>query len=428
MQAFIKNISVSLSSILILISLIHHVHQVVVEAKKSKSVSPVKCQLDECQLSEPRFALYSTVKRALESDFDLTGKEVLPLLRSFEILRRRFGGQDVSQNGTKSIRDLLNNENLKEAIKVFESDDGRALINIYRSSVNGKSQNMACSDWRLKDLEFAITKLESNQNLSKYFSKIHRNFARKSAKKCLKHSCTSIDAQMSRLDSAKQQLSVYADLNDQSENSNKVEEVSSPQDSKPQEIVKFEREFDAEELELCRFLRKTNESNCDLSGRLMEEISFARASNLKEEDALNGSSSSTLNDYLDAYYVNRIKLVNNHNSTSTTAGSERSEGRDEAGNAILAQCKPIRPLLDYSLATLKWYRKQGLIEGQKLATRTFWCPSLSYWLEMDRICAELRAALAGAQSLALKSDTFAYELIANAGKPKHKSIHKKDNP
>lgn len=428
MQACIKNTSVSLSSIIILISLIHYVHQVVVEAKKSKSASSVKCQLDECQLSEARFALYSTVKQALESDFDLTGKEVLPFLKSFEVLRRRFSGQDVSQNGTKSIKELLNNESLKEAIKVFESDDGRALINIYRSSINGKSQNVACSEWRLKDLEFATNKLESNQNLGKFFSKIHRNFARKSAKKCLKHSCTSIDAQMSRLDSAKQQLSVYADLNDQSENSNKVEEASSSQDSKPQDIVKFEREFDAEELELCRFLRKTNESNCDLSGRLMEQISFAKVSNLKEEDALNGSSSSTLNDYLDAYYANRIKLASNMNSTSDAADSKRSDGRDEAGNAILDKCKPIRPLLDYSLAPLKWYRKQDLIEGQKLATRTFWCPSLSYWLEMDRICAELKVALVGSHSLALKSDTFAYELIANAGKPKHKSIHKKDNP
>lgn len=358
-----------------------------VEAKKSKSQTLVKCQLDECLLSQQHYTLYSFIKRTVDNEFDLNGREILPFLKSVEVLKRRFSNQGElpKLNGTELVQRLLSDENLVKALKVFNSEEGKALINFYRASVNGKSQNLACSQSRVEDFEIATSKFEANKQLASIFSNIHKNYLKKSAKKCLKHSCTSIETSMIKLDSVlgKYQSS-FDDLNLIGSG-----EIQDQMQDKNQTFVPRRREFETEELELCRFFRKTNESDCEISGRELSDISFSR---------LNKTDMNPLREHLTAYNLNK--------KGGSLSESEQQQGKDldEAARSILAQCRPISSLLDYNLVAIKWYRKQNLFDDQKFNSRTFWCPSLSYWLQLDRLCGELEKSLDNSNT----SETFSY--------------------
>lgn len=398
-----------------------------VEGKKIKSQSFAKCQLDECHLKQQHFSLYSFVKRYVDNEFDLSGREIVPFLKSVDVLKRRFNNQNESQatklNGTGLVQALLSNENLVSALKIFQSDDGRALINLYRASVNGKSQNLACSQSRIEDFELATSKFEANKLLASVFTNIHKNYLKKSAKKCLKHSCTSVETSMIKLDSVlgKYQTLIVDDNqlirssgdinNDQLQDNNNTFGGGSQK-----------REFESEELELCKFFRKTNESDCEISGRELSEISFINYNNSKTDERTNKTTSSELlKDYLKSYYKNSkrvdksgARVVVDSTLLKDTGESQEQtekESLDAAARSIMAQCRPISSLLDYNLVAIKWYRKQNLIDEQKLNSRTFWCPSLSYWLQIDRLCKELESYLVENQNGS--GETFSYEVGLN---------------
>lgn len=381
---------INFTSSLLVASIICILTLSLIEAKRSKSTILPKCRLEECQLTTQHYILYSTISRAIENNFDLNGKEILPLLRSVEILKRRFKGSD-NLNGTASVQTLLANESLNDALKVFNSDLGRALIDFYRSSINGRSQNLACSQQRIDSLERASGKLESDKQFALVFDKVHRNFLKKSAKKCLKHSCTALDISMSQLDSALGKSQVIED------DPNSVESGLSNSLDAPGK----RREFEDEELKLCSFFMKSNDSNCETSARYLSEINLL--SKKKEEFTVTITSDhSVLNDYLKLYYLNNLKTTDN------SKGSEEQVELDEAGRIILKQCRAIRGLLDYNLEGLKWYRKQGLIDDEKLTTRSLWCPGLGYWLQVDRLCNELEISLEGLGN----NGTFSYEVAS----------------
>lgn len=363
------------------------------EARKhhhSKSLG--KCQDKECELSQQHFALYSTIKRALESGFNLSGKEIVPMLRSVEILRNRFANsaQDYPLNGTDLVRTLLDNNNLKEALKVFNSDEGRELITLYRASVNGRGQNLACSSMRIEDLKRATARVESSWEFHNVFSKINKNFLKKSAKKCLKHSCTSIELAMTKLDSvltksgrAKSSTSSSSSTA-MDDNSIQTDNLVSSGSSSVVEQQEAEsnnfREFQAEELELCKFFKRTNATDCKIGGVEMANIQLEPASSEADADS-DLTKSPSLSEYLSVY-----------------AKSSGNMSDEEAGKRILAQCRSMSPMLEYSLAPLKWYRERGLISDQKLASRAFWCKSLSYWMQVERLCGELESRLTAAKN------------------------------
>lgn len=355
----------------------------------AKNIRSIKCQEDECQLKPQHFALYSSIKRAIDSDFDLNGKDLVPLLRSVEVLRRRFSNHKsddwVKLNGSSMVLSLLDDEKLNSAIKTLQTDDGRTLMNLYRSSSNGRSQNLACSEWRVNEIEFAAKKLERNEQLALVFSKIHKNFAKKSAKKCLKHSCNSLDESMSRIDSVLRRptksVSTNEEEGDKSDDSDGV--------LNDQAKLVDERDFDSEELELCHFFKRTKGSSCQISGRELSEISFL---NEKVNDTKASSSfGGPLKDYKTGKWnstVSGSEPASNSNHTLSQLPFEEAQSK-----IALSKCHSIKPLLAYNLAGLRWYTKRDLIEPRKLVSRTFWCPSLSYWLELDRLCGELESAL-----------------------------------
>lgn len=396
------NILITLNAVIYIAD--SHINQV--EGKKYETI--VKCQLDQCQLKQQHFALYSFVKTYLDNDFDLSGREIIPFLKSVDVLKRRFnnqGEQSSNLNGTSVVRELLSNEKLVSALSVFNSDEGKALINFYRASVNGRSQNLACSRSRVEDFEAATNKFDTNKLLASVFANIHKNYLKKSAKKCLKHSCTSIETSMIKLDSvlgSKYQSSI---IEDQNSIGNDVSEVSS-QDNYGTFLTQ-KREFESEESELCKFFRKTNVSDCEISGRELSEISFITTNS---RDEANKTEFNSLKDYLKSYYNNnkleKSTLVGN---SSDSEQRQQQKDLDEAAKSILAQCRPISSLLDYNLAAIKWYRKQNLIDEQKLNSRTFWCPSLSYWLQIDRLCGEVESSLENPNA----SETFSYEVGLN---------------
>lgn len=354
-------------------------------ARKSKSrQSKFKCDLDECQLSPAHFALYSNLKNALESKFDINGKDLVPLLRSIEVLRTRFGSES---NKTRVIWDLLNNKTLETALEVLKSDDGRRLIDTYRQSINGRRQNLACSKYRIDEIERATANLESNSNLAAVFSKIHKNFVKKSAKKCLKNSCSSIDNSMSRLD--------YV-LGKRPSSRSRHHEASALVAEDPLDNNTLNRahelehrEFEEQETELCKFFKKTNETDCQISGSEMSEIKL-----VSERESVNDTDNrkNYIDNYIKAYETN-------HPSSEKLS----------VGDHMLLQCSTLRAILDLNLVGLKWYQRHNLIEDQKMSVRTFWCPGLSYWLQVDRLCDELAEALA-TRFPSNATDTFAYQV------------------
>lgn len=399
-----------------------------VEAKRSKknaqkAAHALRCQSsDECQMNAQHFALYSSVKRALDSEFDVNGKELVGVLRAVDVLRRRHERAPTDERFAQPTRNgsdalvtaLLADQRLRSAMNTFQSDDGRALLDLYKSSMNGgRGQSLSCSHMRLDDIERAARKLDASAELTAAFARVHKRFVRKSAKKCLKRACNSIDESMSKLDSVlgKQQtqpsynaqnsalatrlplMSVSSASSDQ--DTDQITTTTTTDSSIPtttttlatpskQETTdsSYEREFEREEHEFCRFIKRQNSSapsECRVSGDEMNEISLINV----------GAGDSIANELLIAYYNNFVR------TTPPDASSPSQSDLDATRRIVLARsCRPMRALLDYNLAALKWYRKQDLIEEQRLASRTFWCPSLSYWLQVDRLCNELESTMA----------------------------------
>lgn len=379
-------------SLLLVVGIISS-HNLVSEARRNKlsTSHAFKCQQEECQLKPNHLALYSYIKRTLESNFDISGKEILPTLKAIETLKRRFSSLNEDENydgdylnGTQVVKKLLSNETLLEAVNIFNSEDGKSMIDFYRSTINGKDQILSCSQFRVEDIERFSRKLDSSRQLQWLFSKIHQNFVAKSAKRCLKHSCNSIDLSMSRLDSVlsknKPSDSSYNQLFGQDETkpaNNSAESLA---------LAINRREFEQEELKLCKLFKKTNATDCSVSGRELVEINL--------------TDSSSLDDLLQTYYElnERADREAFHRATEAQLASVKS--------SLLNQCRRIKSLLDYNLYAIKWYRKQGLIDDQKISSRTFWCPSLFYWLQIDRLCGEL----GGGAAPKAEDKTFTYEV------------------
>lgn len=377
-----KRLATRLASGLLLLAVLLACLTSFTDAKKSKlRQAKSKCHQDECNLSPTQFALYSNLKSALDSQFDISGKDLVPLLRSIQILKLRF---ESSSNATRLVRDLLSNKTLESAIEVFESEDGKSLTDVYRQSVNGRRQNLACSKYRIDEIERATAKLEANAKLAAVFTKIHKNFVRKSAKKCLKHSCTSVDTSMSRLDSV-----LGKRLNPLSRPHDDIDILAAGSESESliQAPTNQAREFEAQETELCKFLKKTNESNCQITGTEMAEIKL-----ILEQSGTNETRKNPVEEYMNAYEINNPKV----------------DGQS-TGQHILQQCSTFRGILGLNLAAIKWYQRHNLIEDQKMSVRTFWCPGLAYWLQIDRLCEELVAVL-DRSSLPMSSDTLTYDV------------------
>lgn len=361
-----------------------------VESRRHK-IAPyaTKCQAEECQLRPTHLALYSYIKKVLNDNFDIGGKEILPLLKSIETLKKRFELDQINANsnlnGTNVVRALLSNETLVQAVKIFNSPEGRSMTDFYRSSVNGRDQILSCSQYRVEEIERFAKKLDDNKQLNWLFSKIHQNFVKKSAKKCLKCSCNSIDLSMSRLDSTlskqKPSSNSYNQLFGESSDDNGTNSLSSVENIN-------RREFEQEELRLCQFFKQTNETDCIITGRELNEIELI-------------NNRTFLETSLKSYNQNVLLKEN----ITSLANESITVNLELARESVDQQCKQIKSLLDYNLYALKWYKHEGLIGGEKLNSRTFWCPSLYYWLQIDRLCEELGKT---AQTTTTK---FSYEVI-----------------
>lgn len=345
--------------------------------RHSSKEPQAKCQTpDECKLGKQQYALYAFVKRALDSKFDLVGKELIPFIKSVDVLRKRYQGLD--HNETSFIRNFIADERINNAIELFKSDTGSNLIELYRSSINGKDQNLACSEFRLRSLERATILLDNNQELAKVFAKIHRNFAKKSAKRCLKHACSTIDTNMSELDSVLP-AKYHAAADD--DKSGDVTRIAA------NESTTRHREFEKEELRLCHFLSRTNMTDCRITGAEMKEIDLSRVSSQR----LTSNRSLTVEDLLKAYYTNVLAIGLDGKEKSINNEAEQMQ---LASRTVLQEsCGPLRRQLEYHLAALKWYQELGYIDKQKLNSRAVWCPSLSYWLQVDRVCHDLETSL-----------------------------------
>lgn len=347
-----------------------------VEAKRSKPVAAsVRCQDEECRLKAEHFELYSAIKRAVESDFDVSGKDLIPLMRSAEVLKLRYFNQEPELNGTSLVKSLLADERLTRALKVLDSEDAQALVSLYRSSSGGRWQSLACSRWRVGEIELAAKRLDRNPQLASVLAKVHKNFLRRSARKCLRQSCNSVDENMSRLSST---LGRPLELRHREAGARLAVADEGPMSTSsggpegPPRPPVGEREFANEELELCRFFKRTNATSCQVSARELTGLSLAA-----------GSNSTQLGELLAEYGRNRL---------SGEQWSSPGEQLEAAKRLVRVQCRPMRPLLEQSLAALRWYSSQQLIEERRLASSGLWCPSLAYWLEVDRLCAELEAA------------------------------------
>lgn len=348
-------------------------------SSKNLDSSSKSCKFDECQLKPQHFMLYSTIKEALESNFDIKGKEIYPFLDAVELLRLRYDGSDASlKNSSRIIRELLDSSELKRALMIFQSQAGRSLTDLYRTPTNGNEQNLACNKLRIDDIERARKILDQDKELASVFANIQRNFAKKSAKKCLKKSCSSIDVVMSRIDSMVNRnnhehshrrhrpSSAFEDSRE------RYPRLSDSDDSK---IIAdlANREFGKQELELCRFFKKTNRTDCSISGYELSEIKI---------------STSLVNELSEAY---------NNQETDAGSTSNNSNGKDKDANLkhMMESCQSFKAILDRNLYALMWYNKNELISKQKWSSRVNNCPKLSYWLQLNRVCSEMDAVSKG---------------------------------
>ena len=374
----------------------------------------ISCQNEECQLSPAHFKLYSNIKQALENHFNIDGKDVIPFLRAVEVLKLRYAQQEESGtylNGSKLVGALLNNNNLKVILKQLNSESGRELINLYKSSVGGRrgggGGGLACSKWRRDELEAAKKKLDANDELAIVFNPMHLTFLEKSARKCLKQSCRSIDEHMSKLDSVLRRRNSFRreEANEVSAAENNSLEESLPVQVEP---TSSWREFDSEEKELCYFFKRTNASDCQISGNELSKIKFTSPQSLGKENEGADRQLSKVEDFVEEFRLNRLPAAqigggNGELVQEAAQETRRHEERERAKSFVLAQCRSINRLLDYNLAGLKYYIREKFIDAHKLNARSDLCPSLSYWLEIARLCSELEIVFARSET-----SSFAY--------------------
>lgn len=336
-----------------------------------------RCQAEECLLSKQHFTLYSNIKRAIETKFDMKGKQMYPLLNSIETLRYRFAFDNTSREA-KLVKGLLSNEYLVKSLRVIESPQGRTLIDLYRSPMNNHEQSLSCSTLRIQDIKTASKLLDVDRELESVFGKIHKNFAKKSAKKCLKRSCTSLDIAMSRVDymlkghrhdrpRPSSDSESYLDNLILDNSTLTATTISIPKENQIDQNL--HREFGPQELELCKFFKKTNETSCSITGRELKEIKLI---------------GTVPSDMIDVYIKN--KNVNGTESKPQNSALSSSQ-------VVSELCRPIQGLLDYNLAALKWYSRANLIDKEKLESKADRCPRLLYWLEIDRLCSELEKTM-----------------------------------
>ena len=394
------------------------------------------------------FALYSSIKQALNEDFKhFQGRDLLAFIRSVGALKRRFevqtrlGEERAQLNGTELVLGLLGDRRLLGALEVLESSEGRQLVDLYRGRVNGREQNLACSEWRVREIEAAAARLAQEPRLAAVFSGAHRSFVERSARKCLRSACKTVNDNMSQLDLPLKQrtgtgsrrrlsggvaqefakstgaaaaaeleagetggLEKEADREKETERGEEKKEQQQGLVTATPDRGDERAEFYEEELELCRFFKRTNSSACQASGRELSQLSFVRADERPttvgagQQQATEGqsdganmrSSSSRLAELLADY--ERVL-------------SARPTRGPSAERTVLLQCRAMRPTLEHSFAALRWYTRNGALRPDKLESRAAWCPSLSYWLELDRLCGELETQLAPRDSTGL---TFAY--------------------
>lgn len=364
-----------------------------------------KCEADECELSASHYALYASIKRAIDSQFDLKPKEIYPLINSVKVLELRFAEQTGAQlNGTGLVRQLLANDTLGRALRVFGSAEGQALIDLFRAPTNGKEQNLACSKFKIDDIERAAKRLASDTELASVFANINKQFVRKSAKKCLSKSCNSIDLAMSRLDymlgKYRAPIEVVVPTAEPNFGSTTIGSTTTTTTEREIEACEkpasgYKREFADQELELCKFFKRSNESQCSISGAELREIGqlFEREQAEAAPGATgapatsdNNKQISPVSDYLRSYV--EFKQLAAVNQTESGTKLDKSEALDGL-QLILDQCRPMLRLLDYNLAGVQWYAKQNANDEGKLYSRLAWCPKLSYWYHLHRLCGHL---------------------------------------
>lgn len=341
--------------------------QQLVEGRRARSRRPmVKCEGDECNLKAQHFVLYSNIKQALKSNFDIKARHIYPLMNSVELLKRRYDGSDASlNNSSRLVRDLLVHKDLEKAVNIFQSDAGRSLIDLYRTPVNGNEQNLACNKLRIEDIERAAKQLESNADLAAVFTNIHRNFVQKSASKCAKKACLSMDTSMSRIDYMLMRERTRSHWRSHARHFGP--RFSAQQQDQQSNIPFDEHEFGAQEQKLCQFFKRTNESSCEISAPELAQIQFT------------GPKKQNPSAFVD--------------SQTRAGGEAKSEleretaATQQAVQLLVNECRPMRSLLDYNLMALKWYNKRGLTDINRLDAHS--CPRLNYWLQIDRICTEL---------------------------------------
>lgn len=375
------------------------------EARQNGFVAP-KCVEDQCKLAPAHFTLYSLLKRAIDFGFDVSGKQAVEVMRAAEVLSRRFdtpASGDLA--GKQLVLELLNDKILRKGLEVMNSDAGSELLDIYRMSTGGRKSYLACSQRRIEDIERAERKLQANATVKQVLSKVHHNFVRKSAKKCMKYMCTSIGNSMSSIDS-------FVKLAESSDETKENETEPSTQQ---------EAEFTTQERALCLFFRNSSDtsSSCEAPADVLNEVRLVSSESEKSDKGITPVA----------------QLLETYASVlATTSNSSLSIEAAEAD--VRKQCSSIKTLLDYNLAPIKWYRSKHLFARRKFESRVFWCPMLAYWLEIDRLCTELdkatlkkpeateesttiasgRAPVGGAETLAPTPDAHLhYEIDGESG-------------
>lgn len=328
------------------------------------------CSGEECSMDLSHFYLYYNIKRTIESEFDIKGKELIPIRRSMEVLMKRFKPEEAQGlKGSKLVRSLIGSEPFVDAMDVFDSADGGYLVDLYKSSISGKHKDIACSEVRAAELEKASALIEKNSKLASVFSKVHNYYVKKSARKCLKSSCTVIGNSMTKIESVlDHDCNSYVDNLAFGTDKLLTNESSSP---------KLRREFEGELLELCRFFQKTNSSTCVGSVSKLREIN------------LDLTPSGAMNDTLLEQLLTSYTGIN---AGSSTLKDEEINSMNGAKANVYGSCQRVTGLLNLNLAGLKWYRNRDLISEQDLADRLAsgsQCQSLSYWMQIDQLCAKL---------------------------------------
>jgi len=381
------------------------------EAKKSSIA--VQCETkSECEMRDNHFAMYSTIRENLRDDFqNMQGKDLIPFIRSTELLRKRFEegqqGQQRRLNGSEAVLELLKDEKLAKIMDVLQSKDGKQLVDLYKSSINGQEQNLACSKWRISEIEAAAEKLKSSTLLNEVFSNIHKNFVERSARKCLKTSCRTINENMNNLDSVlrnrRRKTKITLGGSGHRSAAGVAAEFTRQEASTEPGIIdgpaRYEQpkgEFHDEELELCRFFKRTNSTNCQISGKELSSIDLSNDSNGTKPEPISAVNNSLENSMAKNEDKNRGRkklddLLADYEQSLRQSGTEL-EGAS-AAEMISNKCSSIRPVLAYHLFGLRWYTEHKSIQSDKLLSRAMWCPSLNYWIEIDRLCGEIQTAL-----------------------------------